>query len=64
MLKVSTTASRVVPSVGAFYVSLKQPLAGLVVAALEPDSQNSFVANRLMSLDDNKLVRVMKSPKL
>jgi len=64
MLKVSTTASRVVPSVGAFYVSLKQPLAGLVIAALEPDSQNSFVANRLMSLEDGKLVRVMKPPTL
>jgi len=34
------------------------------LAALEPDSQNSFVANRLMSLEDNKLVRVMKSPTL
>jgi predicted deacylase len=64
MLKVSTQASSVVPSVGAFYVSLNQPLAGLVLAALEPDSQNSFVANRLMSLEDNKLVRVMKSPTL
>jgi hypothetical protein len=64
MLKVSTTASRVVPSVGAFYVSLKQPLAGLVIAALEPDSQNSFVANRLMSLEEGKLVRVMKPPTL
>ena len=64
MLKVSTQASSVAPSPGAFYVSLKQPLAGLVVAALEPDSQNSFVANRLMSLEDNKLIRVMKSPTL
>jgi hypothetical protein len=64
MLKVSNLSSSVVPSVGAFYVSLKQPLAGLVVAALEPDSQISFVANRLMSLEDNKLVRVMKSPTL
>jgi hypothetical protein len=41
---------------------LNQPLAGLVTAALEPDSQNSFVANRLMVVGDNKLLRVMKTP--
>ena len=64
LLKVSTKVSRVSPKAGTFYVPLNQPLAALVVAALEPDSQNSFVANRLMSLDDIKLVRVMKSPTL
>jgi hypothetical protein len=64
LLKVSTKVGQVSPEAGMFYVSLNQPLAALVVAALEPDSQNSFVANRLMSLEDNKLVRVMKSPTL
>ena len=64
MLKVSTQASPAVPSAGAFYVSLKQPLAGLVIAALEPDSQNSFAANRLLSIEGNKLLRVIKSPSL
>ena len=41
---------------------LEKPLAALVTAALEPDSQNSFVANRLMDVGDNKLLRVMKTP--
>ena len=31
---------------GTFYISLAQPLANLVAAALEPDSQNSLAANR------------------
>ncbi|HEV8311520.1 MAG TPA: M14 family metallopeptidase [Burkholderiaceae bacterium] len=36
-----------------YYVSLEQPLANLAIAALEPDTQNSFFANRLLrSLDD------------
>jgi hypothetical protein len=39
-------------------------LAGLVIAALEPDSQNSFVANRLMVFEENKLMRVMTPPSL
>nr|WP_145546023.1 M14 family metallopeptidase [Variovorax boronicumulans] len=33
---------------GSYYVPLSQPLANLVVAALEPDTQNSFFANRLV----------------
>jgi hypothetical protein len=38
---------------GSYYVSLEQPLANLAIAALEPDTQNSFFANRLLrSLDD------------
>jgi len=64
LLKVSTKVIQLFPKAGSFYVPLDQPLAALVVAALEPDSQNSFVANRLLSLEDSKLVRVMKSPKL
>ncbi len=34
---------------GSYYVGLDQPLANLVIAALEPDTQNSFVANRVVS---------------
>jgi len=64
LLKVSTKVIQLSPKAGTFYVPLNQPLTALIVAALEPDSQNSFVANRLMSLEDSKLVRVMKSPKL
>jgi hypothetical protein len=33
---------------GSWYVSLDQPLANLVLAALEPDTPNSFFANRLL----------------
>lgn len=36
-------------SPGGWYVPLDQPLANLVVAALEPDTQNSYFANRLVS---------------
>ena len=61
-LNVTTQAVKSTPALGTYYVSLNQPLAGLVIAALEPDSQNSFVANRLMTLEDNKLMRVIKSP--
>jgi len=49
---------------GAFYISLAQPLGNLVAAALEPDSQNSFAANRLIPLDAGMppLLRVMAPP--
>ncbi|MDP9044913.1 MAG: peptidase M14, partial [Pseudomonadota bacterium] len=46
---------------GSYYVSLNQPLAHLAVAALEPDTQNSFVANRIV--DDVKgQARVLARP--
>jgi hypothetical protein len=64
LLKVKTQPSKITPSAGTYYVSLNQPLAGLVIAALEPDSQNSFVANRLMVFEENKLMRVMTPPSL
>jgi hypothetical protein len=35
---------------GDFYVPMAQPLANLVAAALEPDTQSSFAANRLLAL--------------
>ena len=48
---------------GGWFVSLAQPLAGLVTAALEPDSQNSFVAARLIAVpqagEGDRLLRVM-----
>ncbi len=34
---------------GDFYIPLDQPLANLVVAALEPESQSSFVANGVLA---------------
>ena len=48
---------------GSYYVPLNQPLANLAVAALEPDTQSSYFANRLIhQLGDT--ARVMASPSL
>ena len=40
---------RLAAPAGSWYVSLAQPLALLAVAALEPDSPNSFFANRVLA---------------
>ena len=48
---------------GSYYVPLNQPLAALVTAALEPDTQSSYFAHGLLgSLDD--AARVMSTPSL
>ena len=62
VLRVQTRPSQRVPAPGSHYVTLNQPLAALVSAALEPDSQNSFVANRLLGIDAGQLHRVMRTP--
>lgn len=41
---------------GTYYISLAQPLANLVAAALEPDLQNSLAANRLLPLTGERTV--------
>jgi hypothetical protein len=46
---------------GSFYVPLNQPMANLVLAALEPDTQNSYFANRLLSRLD-QVMRVHARP--
>lgn len=48
---------------GGWYVPLDQPLANLVVAALEPDTQNGFVANRIIGTLAN-VARVMARPEV
>lgn len=48
---------------GSFYVPMGQPLAYLAVAALEPDTQNSYFANRIQR-DLGNLVRVTEPPAL
>lgn len=49
--------------VGTYYISLSQPLANLVAAALEPDSQNSLAANRLLPITDDQLgLRALAPP--
>jgi hypothetical protein len=45
---------------GTWYVSLKQPLSALIAAALEPDSQSSLAANRL--LEPTRVWRVLREP--
>lgn len=62
VLRVKTAAGQAIPAAGTHYVSLNQPLAALVSAALEPDSQNSFAANRLLGIDGGQLRRVMRPP--
>jgi hypothetical protein len=46
---------------GSYYVPLDQPLANLAIAALEPDTQNSYFANRLLPALD-RAARVMARP--
>jgi len=48
---------------GSYYVGLDQPLANLVIAALEPDTQNSFVANRIVNAVTAQ-ARVLQLPEL
>ena len=62
VLRVQTKPRQLTPTSGAFYVTMNQPLAALVSAALEPDSQNSFAANRLLNIADGQLRRVMRPP--
>ena len=46
---------------GSYYVPLSQPLANLVMAALEPDTQNSYFANQLID-SLASAARVMSEP--
>ncbi|WP_051237516.1 DUF2817 domain-containing protein [Ottowia thiooxydans] len=62
LLTVRTEPGQALPVRGSFYVSMRQPQAGLISAALEPDSQNSFVANRIMAVDPVQLRRVTRLP--
>lgn len=62
LLRVRTEAADEAVDAGLVYVPLDQPLAGLIAAALEPDSQNSFAANHLLDPDAARLRRVMKRP--
>ncbi len=64
VLRVQTQARQLVPAPGSYYVTMNQPLAALVSAALEPDSQNSFAANRLLAIEAGQLRRVMRPPPL
>jgi hypothetical protein len=46
----ATESAQVVVRAGDFYVPMDQPLANVVSAALEPETQSSFASNRLLTL--------------
>jgi hypothetical protein len=48
LVQVSTERVRLPVPAGSWYVPLDQPLANLVMAALEPDTPNSWFANHLL----------------
>ena len=62
-VQVSTLRSAIDAPAGSFYVPLNQPRANLAVAALEPDTQNSYFANRLIQ-ELGQSARVMAVPSL
>ena len=47
-VEVETVPALIDAPTGSYYVSLDQPFANLVLAALEPDTQNSYVAHRII----------------
>ena len=61
-VEVRTERADEVIAPGTLYVPLSQPLSPLITAALEPDSQSSFLANRLLDLEASRLRRVMRMP--
>lgn len=63
VIQVSLARNLLDVSRGSYYVPLNQPLANLVIAALEPDTQSSYFANRLVP-DLQNIVRVMAPPSL
>ncbi|WP_448169928.1 M14 family metallopeptidase [Rhizobacter fulvus] len=60
-LKVELVPALVDVRAGSYYVGLDQPLANLVIAALEPDTQSGFVANRIVT-ELKSLARVQAPP--
>lgn len=48
---------------GSYYVPLNQPLANLAIAALEPDTRSSYLANRLLDTLAST-ARIMSEPSL
>ena len=62
-VKVDTVPALIDVPAGSYYVGLDQPLANLVAAALEPDTQNSYVTSRVVSGVDGE-ARVLLRPEL
>lgn len=61
LVQVAQESRRLGVPAGSWYVSLAQPLALLAVAALEPDSPNSFFANHVLA-DLAAAARVTATP--
>jgi hypothetical protein len=62
-VKVALAPALIDAVAGSYYVGLDQPLANLVIAAIEPDTQNSFVTNRIVDSVSAE-ARVLKRPEL
>jgi hypothetical protein len=62
-MKVSLVPALIDVPAGSYYVGLDQPLANLVIAAMEPDSPSSYVANRLVT-SVSAQARVLVRPEL
>ena len=62
-LKVGLAPALIDARAGSYYVGLDQPLANLVVAALEPDTQSSYFAHRVIDRLAS-LGRVLRRPAL
>lgn len=62
-VQVTPARSAIDAPAGSFYISLNQPLANVAVAALEPDTQNSYFANRIIG-GLTETARVMATPSL
>lgn len=60
-VEVETVPALIDAPAGSYYVPLDQPFANLAIAALEPDSQNSYLANRIIS-STAAVSRVMVRP--
>jgi hypothetical protein len=61
LIQVALRPQPVAAPAGSWYVPLNQPLAHLAVAALEPDSPNSYFANRVLAGLDSA-ARVTEAP--
>jgi len=60
-VQVTPARSAIDVPAGSFYVPLNQPLANVAVAALEPDTQNSYFANGVIG-GLTETARVMAPP--
>lgn len=60
-VQVQTVPALMEVKAGGYYVPLEQPLANLVIAAMEPDTQNSFVTSGIVTSVDAQ-ARVMSRP--